>query len=128
MIQKEYTKEKDKDRSYSIAEIRYGVNFIFPYTYNYLIDVCYLNIWLTIPRAFETAVEENKQLSGPKLIKQAIYEAENYGIVFIDEFDKIAKPSSTWQNSQVSSEGVQRDLLPIIEGTKVWISMEKKLS
>jgi len=71
-------------------------------------------------RAFETSAEEGKQISGPKLVKQAIYEAENYGIIFIDEFDKIAKPS-TWQNSLVSSEGVQRDLLPIIEGTKVQV-------
>jgi hypothetical protein len=55
-----------------------------------------------------------------------VYEAENYGIVFIDEFDKIAKPS-TWQNSLVSSEGVQRDLLPIIEGTKVWDSFSLSL-
>lgn len=69
-------------------------------------------------RKLELASETQRQISGPKLLKQAVYEAENYGIVFIDEFDKIAKPS-TWQNSLVSSEGVQRDLLPIIEGTKV---------
>jgi len=71
-------------------------------------------------RSFETATEELKQTSGPKLIKQAIYEAENYGIIFIDEIDKIAKPSF-WQNSSISTEGVQRDLLPIIEGTKVFV-------
>jgi ATP-dependent HslUV protease ATP-binding subunit HslU len=71
-------------------------------------------------RTFETASEEAKLISGPKLIKQAIYEAENYGIVFIDEIDKIAKPSF-WQNSMISTEGVQRDLLPIIEGTKVFV-------
>jgi len=71
-------------------------------------------------RTFETAAEEAKQMSGPKLIKQAIYEAENYGIIFIDEIDKIAKPSF-WQNSSISTEGVQRDLLPIIEGTKVFV-------
>jgi len=71
-------------------------------------------------RTFETASEELKQMSGPKLLKQAIYEAENYGIIFIDEIDKIAKPSF-WQNSSISTEGVQRDLLPIIEGTKVFV-------
>jgi ATP-dependent HslUV protease ATP-binding subunit HslU len=71
-------------------------------------------------RTFETASEEVKQMSGPKLLKQAIYEAENYGIIFIDEIDKIAKPSF-WQNSSISTEGVQRDLLPIIEGTKVFV-------
>jgi len=71
-------------------------------------------------RTFETAAEEAKQMSGPKLIKQAIYEAENYGIIFIDEIDKIVKPSF-WQNSSISTEGVQRDLLPIIEGTKVFV-------
>jgi ATP-dependent HslUV protease ATP-binding subunit HslU len=71
-------------------------------------------------RTFETGAEELKQMSGPKLLKQAIYEAENYGIIFIDEIDKIAKPSF-WQNSSISTEGVQRDLLPIIEGTKVFV-------
>jgi len=71
-------------------------------------------------RTFETVSEEMKQTSGPKLLKQAIYEAENYGIIFIDEIDKIAKPSF-WQHSSISTEGVQRDLLPIIEGTKVFV-------
>ena len=50
--------------------------------------------------------------------EQAIAIAENYGIIFIDEIDKIV--SSGNQNSaDVSRQGVQRDLLPIVEGTTV---------
>lgn len=48
----------------------------------------------------------------------AIKRAENTGIIFIDEIDKIASKSQ--QNAgQVSREGVQRDILPIVEGSQI---------
>jgi len=50
--------------------------------------------------------------------REAVYRAENMGIVFIDEIDKIAGSEGTG-GSDVSGEGVQRDLLPVVEGTQV---------
>jgi ATP-dependent HslUV protease ATP-binding subunit HslU len=50
--------------------------------------------------------------------REAIYRAENMGIVFIDEIDKIAGSEGTG-GTDVSGEGVQRDLLPVVEGTQV---------
>ncbi len=50
--------------------------------------------------------------------REAVYRAENMGIVFIDEIDKIAG-SEGMGGSDVSGEGVQRDLLPVVEGTQV---------
>ena len=49
--------------------------------------------------------------------RDAIYRAENLGIVFLDEIDKIAGPEG--RGAGVSGEGVQRDLLPVVEGTQV---------
>ncbi len=62
------------------------------------------------------AEESDKLTDQDELTKEAISVTENHGIVFIDEIDKIARPD---QRSDVSREGVQRDLLPLIEGTIV---------
>lgn len=51
--------------------------------------------------------------------KEALQRVENSGIVFIDEIDKIAGPNSKGNGPDVSREGVQRDLLPIVEGSTV---------
>lgn len=64
------------------------------------------------------AEESDKLLDQEKIIKQAIDAVENNGIVFIDEIDKIAARSEL-RGAEVSREGVQRDLLPLIEGTTV---------
>jgi len=70
------------------------------------------------------AIEILKQQEASKLIdmdevkKEAIERAETSGIIFIDEIDKIVGAEST-HGPDVSREGVQRDLLPIVEGTKV---------
>jgi ATP-dependent HslUV protease ATP-binding subunit HslU len=53
------------------------------------------------------------------VVKEAIFAAEQNGIVFIDELDKIAGRSEQRMGADVSREGVQRDLLPLIEGTTV---------
>ena len=54
------------------------------------------------------------------VVKEAIKEAEESGVVFIDEIDKIASPADSIKyGTSPSSEGVQRDLLPLIEGTVV---------
>ncbi len=65
-----------------------------------------------------TAEESDKMIDEEKSIMQAIKSIENDGIVFLDEIDKIAS-SSDVRGGQVSREGVQRDLLPLIEGTNV---------
>lgn len=54
-----------------------------------------------------------------EVVREATRRVENSGIVFLDEIDKIAGPSSGKHGPDVSREGVQRDLLPVVEGTSV---------
>jgi len=65
------------------------------------------------------AEESDKLLDQEKVTKEAISAAEQNGIVFLDEIDKIAGRSEQRFGADVSREGVQRDLLPLIEGTTV---------
>lgn len=58
-------------------------------------------------------------MSHSDTIKRAIHLTEEYGIAFIDEIDKLASGGRDWSSADASAEGVQRDLLPLIEGTKV---------
>ncbi len=51
--------------------------------------------------------------------REAIKRVEESGIIFIDEIDKVASSSGKGHGPDVSREGVQRDLLPIVEGTNV---------
>jgi len=62
--------------------------------------------------------ETDRLLDNDKIIKKAIEEVEQNGIVFIDEIDKITSRHDK-ASGDVSREGVQRDLLPLIEGTTV---------
>jgi ATP-dependent HslUV protease ATP-binding subunit HslU len=64
------------------------------------------------------AEESDKLLDQEKLVAEAIRTVEQDGIVFIDEIDKISARSER-VGADVSREGVQRDLLPLIEGTQV---------
>jgi ATP-dependent HslUV protease ATP-binding subunit HslU len=66
-----------------------------------------------------TAEESDKLLDQEAVVKAAIRAAEQDGIVFIDEIDKICARSEWRGGADVSREGVQRDLLPLIEGTTV---------
>jgi len=65
------------------------------------------------------AEESDKLLDQETVVKQAIQAVEDNGIVFLDEIDKICARSGEWRGGDVSREGVQRDLLPLIEGTTV---------
>ena len=65
------------------------------------------------------AEESDKLLDQEKVTREAIAAVEQNGIVFIDEIDKIAAPQRAALGADVSREGVQRDLLPLIEGTTV---------
>jgi ATP-dependent HslUV protease ATP-binding subunit HslU len=64
------------------------------------------------------AEESDKLLDAESLTREAVSLAENEGIVFLDEIDKVAARSEA-RGADVSREGVQRDLLPLIEGTTV---------
>jgi len=65
--------------------------------------------------------EADKLVDAERLTKDAVAHAEAHGIVFIDEIDKVCARSSEggFRGGDVSREGVQRDLLPLIEGTTV---------
>jgi ATP-dependent HslUV protease ATP-binding subunit HslU len=65
------------------------------------------------------AEESDKLLDQEKVVSEAIAAAEQNGIVFIDEIDKITARTEFRGGADVSREGVQRDLLPLIEGTSV---------
>ncbi len=65
------------------------------------------------------AEESDKLLDQEKVVAEAIRAVEQNGIVFLDEIDKITARSDSRGGADVSREGVQRDLLPLIEGTTV---------
>jgi ATP-dependent HslUV protease ATP-binding subunit HslU len=65
-----------------------------------------------------TDEEAAKMLDDEELKTQALEAVEQHGIVFLDELDKVARSSGS-QGADVSREGVQRDLLPIVEGSTV---------
>ena len=75
---------------------------------------------LTAREAFNIALEEesSKLVDEDAIKEEAIRRAENDGIVFIDEIDKIAGKGNQ-HGADVSREGVQRDILPIVEGSTV---------
>lgn len=75
---------------------------------------------MSVLEAKKVVLEEegDKLLDGDSIVSKAIKNVENNGIVFIDELDKISG-SDNRRGGDVSREGVQRDLLPLIEGTTV---------
>ena len=74
---------------------------------------------LKVPDAWDKLVDEEaeKRMDQDDVARVALHNAEHNGIVFLDEIDKIAV--SDVRGGSVSREGVQRDLLPLIEGTTV---------
>ncbi|HEY1548297.1 MAG TPA: ATP-dependent protease ATPase subunit HslU [Kofleriaceae bacterium] len=75
---------------------------------------------LKVPAAWRTLTEQevDKLIDQEATTREAVRRAENAGIVFIDEIDKIAAKAER-HGADVSREGVQRDLLPIVEGSTV---------
>jgi ATP-dependent HslUV protease ATP-binding subunit HslU len=73
-----------------------------------------------VPEAMDILSQEEAQglVDMDKIVKMAVKKVEASGIIFLDEIDKIAGRNST-QGPDVSREGVQRDLLPIVEGSTV---------
>ncbi len=77
---------------------------------------------MKIPKALDalTGQEVEKLIDQDYVIRESISRAENHGIVFLDEIDKIASGGGESRHGpDVSREGVQRDLLPIVEGSTV---------
>jgi len=76
---------------------------------------------VTVPEALEILTQEEAQklIDMDRVVKEAIDRAENAGIIFIDEIDKVAGREAGGHGPDVSREGVQRDLLPIVEGSTV---------
>src|SRR4029077_9075662 len=75
---------------------------------------------VTVKESYEILVNEesDKLLDQEQLVQEALHAVENNGIVFLDEIDKITAREGR-MGADVSREGVQRDLLPLIEGTTV---------
>ena len=76
---------------------------------------------VTVAEAFETLTDEeaSKLVDPDKTAKSAVERAEQTGIIFIDEIDKVAGKDGSGKGPDISREGVQRDLLPIVEGSTV---------
>ncbi|UEM03695.1 ATP-dependent protease ATPase subunit HslU [Skermanella rosea] len=76
---------------------------------------------LSVAESYEVlmAEESDKLLDQETVVGEAIQSVEQNGIVFLDEIDKISARSEGRGGADVSREGVQRDLLPLIEGTSV---------
>lgn len=66
-----------------------------------------------------TQEEAQKLIDMDEVTQEAIFRAEQSGIIFIDEIDKIASKNNGGQAADVSREGVQRDILPVVEGSTV---------
>ena len=75
---------------------------------------------MTVKESYEYFIQEesDKLIDQDQIIKEAKFSVENNGIVFLDEIDKVSARSER-SGTDVSREGVQRDLLPLIEGTTV---------
>ena len=76
---------------------------------------------MTISQAYEILMQEesDKHIDLDTVNQEAIKKAEEQGIIFIDEMDKIIGKSAASSGPDVSREGVQRDILPIVEGSVV---------
>ncbi|MBI4778224.1 ATP-dependent protease ATPase subunit HslU [Candidatus Desantisbacteria bacterium] len=70
-------------------------------------------------RRILTSEESQKLIDMEEVLKDAINRIENQGIIFLDELDKVVNTGARVGGADVSREGVQRDLLPIVEGTVV---------
>ena len=77
-------------------------------------------VTVTEARDFITEEELERQIDMDRVVREAVKRTETAGIVFLDEIDKIAAPTDTNDGGpDISRSGVQRDILPVVEGTTV---------
>ncbi|KAB2337501.1 HslU--HslV peptidase ATPase subunit [Cytobacillus depressus] len=76
---------------------------------------------LTVSEARKVLTNEEAQklIDMDEVTQEAVFRAEQSGIIFIDEIDKIASRNNSGSSADVSREGVQRDILPVVEGSTV---------
>ncbi len=76
---------------------------------------------MKVPEALEAMTQEEmeRMVDMDKVMKEALRRTEESGIIFLDEIDKVASRQGAGHGPDVSREGVQRDLLPIVEGSTV---------
>jgi ATP-dependent HslUV protease ATP-binding subunit HslU len=76
---------------------------------------------MKVPEALEATQKEEMErlVDMERVVKEALRRTEESGIIFLDEIDKVATRNSGGHGPEVSREGVQRDLLPIVEGATV---------
>ncbi len=76
---------------------------------------------LTVKQAMDMIIsqESEKMIDEDNLVMEALQRAEQNGVVFLDEIDKVASGGGQSGHHDVSREGVQRDILPIVEGSQV---------
>ncbi|HEX2999907.1 MAG TPA: ATP-dependent protease ATPase subunit HslU [Armatimonadota bacterium] len=77
------------------------------------------NVTVAEAREILAKEEAEKLIDNDEVVRDAVERAEQHGIIFVDELDKIAGGGSKGAGPDVSREGVQRDILPIIEGSTV---------
>lgn len=115
-IQMEDPKQKLSNESDMLGQMGVDLSDL-----NSMMPKRYVKRTLPVKEAREIFVrEESEQLvDSADIAAAAIKRAENSGIIFIDEIDKIASNGKQNGNGQVSREGVQRDILPIVEGSQI---------
>ncbi|QED23169.1 ATP-dependent protease ATPase subunit HslU [Candidatus Deianiraea vastatrix] len=81
----------------------------------------YKKVEKTVEEAIKILTEEklDEMIDSKDFAKMAVKDVQNNGVVFIDEIDKLISSDAASSRGEVSREGVQRDLLPIVEGTTV---------
>ncbi|BDR56520.1 ATP-dependent protease ATPase subunit HslU [Xylocopilactobacillus apis] len=113
-------KVKDNLQSNPSLENMGSIGIDMSETLDRLVPPKYTERKMTVKEAREVLIEEesDKLIDSSDLNEAAVKLTENSGIIFIDEFDKIASSNSR-NSGEVSREGVQRDILPIVEGSQV---------
>jgi ATP-dependent HslUV protease ATP-binding subunit HslU len=124
-LEKRYVEIERRDERFPIIEVfspqgieELGINFQEMFSGMMPKKTKRRKVTLDEAKRILTQEETSRLIDMEEVISEAIHRAENSGIIFVDEIDKIAG-EKVKEGPDVSREGVQRDLLPIVEGTSV---------